>query len=332
MRPDARVHGGADAFGAARWDFSTCANAVGPCPGALAAVQRADATRYPDPEASAVRHAMAALHGVALWRVLPATSASEFIQRFTAVSARLWPGGVRVPAHGYGDYATAARACARAVVNEDEDQGAAATLRWFAAPSSPLGEDVPPPWAGAGECPSVLDAVYAPLRLSGEPSWIAQLLERCFVLHSPNKALGLCGVRGAYAIAPRSAGYDLERCCHALRAAAPSWPLSAQGDALLRSWASAATQAWLQCSHRSLGQWKQALQQALAARGFVIRPSVTPFFVVQPPRPIELARLRAQGVAVRDTASFGLPGGWRLSAQPPAAQQALLRAVDTLAP
>ena len=52
MKSAARSHGGADALGAARWDFSTCANAAGPCPTALAAVQRADVTRYPDPEAT----------------------------------------------------------------------------------------------------------------------------------------------------------------------------------------------------------------------------------------------------------------------------------------
>ena len=38
----ARVHGGPDARGAVPHDFSTNANAVGPCPQALAAVQAAD--------------------------------------------------------------------------------------------------------------------------------------------------------------------------------------------------------------------------------------------------------------------------------------------------
>ena len=162
MKSAARSHGGADALGAARWDFSTCANAAGPCPTALAAVQRADVTRYPDPEATAVRTALAALHGVALWRVLPAASASEFIQRFTAVSARLWPGGVGVPALAYGDYAAAALACARQVYAGDGPPDGRITLHWAAEPSSPLGQDAPPD-AQVGKGPSVLDAVYAPL-------------------------------------------------------------------------------------------------------------------------------------------------------------------------
>lgn len=59
----ARAHGGADVQGAARWDSSICANAAGPCPEALAAAQAADPTRYPDPACTAVRQALAALHG-----------------------------------------------------------------------------------------------------------------------------------------------------------------------------------------------------------------------------------------------------------------------------
>ncbi len=317
-----RMHGGADALGAPRWDFSTCSNAAGPCPAALAAVHAADPTRYPDPEAGAVRHALATLHGVEPWRVLPAASASEFIQRITAVTGRLWPGAVRVPRHAYGDYAVAAAAWGRAAGPDGE-----ATLHWHADPSSPLGHDDVPP-ADAGARVTVLDAVYAPLRLTGETAWTADALDAAFVLHSPNKALGLTGVRGAYAIAPRHADCDIAACCRALEAAAPSWPLSAQADAMLRAWASPAAQDWVAQSRVALAGWKADLQRRLAARGFEVCASVTPHFVVRPPRPVDVQRLRAHGVAVRDADSFGLPGCWRVSAQPPRAQDALMQALD----
>jgi histidinol-phosphate aminotransferase len=322
LRPAiSRVHGGADAGGAPRWDFSTCANAAGPCPAALAAVRAADPTRYPDPAASAVRQALAALHGVAPWRVLPAASASEFIQRFTAVTGRLWPGPVQVPRHAYGDYAAAALACGRAL------GGGTPTLQWHAEPSSPLGhDDTPPP--NAAHQPTVLDAVYAPLRLEGHAQWNAGARDTVFVLHSPNKALGLAGVRGAYAVAPRSAAYDVAACCRALESATPSWPLSAQADAMLVCWGGAETQAWVAGSRITLAAWKAELQHRLAARGFAVRPSVTPHFVVRPPRPLDLALLRRHGVAVRDATSFGLAGCWRVSAQPPDAQDALTDALD----
>ncbi len=318
-----RIHGGADARGAAAWDFSTCANAAGPSPAALAAVRAADPTRYPDPAATAVRQALATLHGVAPWRILPAASASEFIQRITAVGARLLPGPVSVPRHAYGDYAAAAAAWQREC-RVDEPR---ATLHWWADPSSPLGQASPPP-PDAGAQPGVLDAVYAPLRLQGSSPWTAALLERVFVLHSPNKVLGLVGVRGAYAVAPRSAGYDIAAWCSALEAAAPSWPLSAQADAMLRSWATPPVRAWVAQSRATLAAWKTELQAQLAARGFQLQHSVTPYFVVQPPGGLTAAALRAQGVAVRDTTSFGLPGAWRLSAQPPRAQAAMMQALD----
>ncbi len=332
----ARRHGGADAQGLARWDFSTCANAAGPCPATLQAVQAADPRHYPDPAATAVRQALASLHRVAPWRVLPAASASEFIQRFTAITGRLWPGPVAVPPQAYGDYAAAARAWGRSVCMRDskgghraDRSGHAPSLRWFADPSSPLGQDDPPP-PDAGSQPTVLDAVYAPLRLHGHSGWGRHVCDSVFVLHSPNKALGLTGIRGAYAIAPQCVAYDVTTCCAALEAAAPSWPLSAQADTMLRLWATAGVQAWLRQSRMTLAAWKADLQQQLVQRGFALRPSVTPHFVVQPPRPMDLARLRAQGVAVRDATAFGLPGCWRIAAQPPQAQAALLQALDSI--
>ncbi len=317
-----RIHGGPDAAGPVPWDFSTCANSAGPCPRALAAVRDADPTRYPDPQGRALRDALAALHGVAPARVLLAASASEFIQRITAVGARLAPGAVGVPRQAYGDYASAASAWQRPC----EVDADAPTLRWIAEPSSPQGLEAPPP-PDAGAIPTVLDAVYAPLRLAGRPAWTAAARDAVFVLHSPNKALGLVGVRGAYAVAPREAGYDIDAWCDALEAAAPSWPLSAHAVAMLHAWATPAVQDWVRASHATLAGWKQALVGTLAARGFALQASVAPFLCVRPPRPIPLAHLRAHGVAVRDATSFGLPGWWRVSAQPPAALRALAAAI-----
>jgi histidinol-phosphate aminotransferase len=329
-----RVHGGPDTSGAAPWDFSTCANACGPCPDTLEAVRGADPVRYPDPSGTALRERLAQLHGVAPQRILLAASASEFIQRVTAVSTRLLPGPVRLPRHAYGDYAAAAAACDRAIQREGDD-ATLPTLRWCADPSSPRGEDALPPLEPAS-IPTVLDAVYAPLRLQGAGHWGEAERAAVFVLHSPNKALGLCGVRGAYAVAPSGAAWDVGAWCHALEAAAPSWPLSAQGVAMLDSWARPETQQWVRDTHARLQAWKDELARMLLDRGFIINPSSTPFFCVQPPhsakRPtIGPAALRRQGVAVRDASSFGLPGWWRVSAQPPESIAALAKAMDALA-
>ena len=328
-------HGGPGPRGPVRWDFSTNANAAGPCPTALRAVQRADPCRYPDPGYQALRERLAAWHGVAAQRILLAASASEFIQRITAVSGRLLPGAVAVPARAYGDYAAAAWACGRPVVQGDTRGPAAArttcmdaapSLRWCADPGSPLGQPQAPP-PDPDRIVTVLDAVYAPLRLDASPPWPAVALDAVFQLHSPNKALGLTGVRGAYAIAP-AAMQRQASLIDGLRASEPSWPLGAHGVALLAVWTEPATQHWLAESLTLLRTWRNALHGGLLALGLDPQPSVTPFLCAQRPAAASDDWLHARGLAVRDAASFGLPGQMRVSAQPPAATAALLQALQ----
>ena len=57
------THGGPDALGVPVHDFSTNANACGPCPDALDALRRADFARYPDPSYAALRRQLAGFHG-----------------------------------------------------------------------------------------------------------------------------------------------------------------------------------------------------------------------------------------------------------------------------
>ncbi len=320
-----RTHGGADARGRARWDFSTNANAAGPCPIAVAALHAADPAHYPDPGYHALRERLAGWHGVAPGRVLVAASASEFIQRLTAVGARLAPGPVALPAQAYGDYAVAARAWGREI---RDDADPAATLRWSCDPSSPLGQDAPALPAAAGPGVSVLDAVYAPLRLEGAGAWDEATRRGVFELHSPNKALGLTGIRGAYAIAPADAA--AAPWLEALDAAAPSWPLGAHAVALLDAWVRPDTQRWLDDSRHTLRTWKRAQLALLQEAGATVEPSVASFHCARLPAGASVQALRERDIAVRDTASFGLPGRVRLSVQPPAAQAALLRAIRAL--
>jgi len=319
---NARVHGGPGRDGAARFDFSTNANACGPCPQALAAVQAADATRYPDPAATRLRAALAAFHGIAVERIVPAASASEFIFRITAWAAR---GGVRqvaLPAHAYGDYAHAAAAWGLAIAQEAE-------LAWACEPSSPLGQaERPLQECIAAGATVVLDRAYEPLRLSGACSLHDASLERVWQLWSPNKALGLAGVRGAYAIAPATGAAAAEE----LEALAPSWPLGAHGMAMLLAWCEEGVQQWVQDSRATLRSWKSRQQALCRDLGWRVEPSDANFFVASAPTLVDaLPRLRRHGVQLRDCASFGLPGHVRLGVQTPEAQDALARAWQELA-
>lgn len=314
-------HGGPDALGVPLHDFSTNANACGPSPQALAALRQADRRHYPDPAYAALRARLADFHGVAAERIVIAASASEFIHRISAHAARTGLRRAVVPAHGYGDYARAARAWGL-----DCGPGAGPALHWACDPASPLGtEDAAlAAWQQGPDdgAPRVLDCAYAPLRLAGPAP---TLPDGAWQLWSPNKALGLTGVRAAYAIAPPAAVADGGAA--AVQALAPSWPLGADGVALLTAWVQADTQAWLTHSLATLRLWKAAQLRLCADLGWTVTPgSLANFFTARPPvgdLPALLRTLRAQDIKLRDCASFGLAGHVRLGVLAPAAQRAL---------
>ncbi len=312
-----RVHGGPDALGVPRWDFSTNGNACGPCPQVVAQLQAADIRSYPDPAYQALRRALADFHGVEAWRIVPAASASEFIMRISACLARAGQGRVWLPALAYGEYAHAARLWGLSRVDEPEQ----ADLCWLCEPSSPLGGEEKQLGKVAGQdSVVVLDRAYEPLRLAGNSPVRAQEAGRVWQLWSPNKALGMTGIRGAYAIAPLSGAALADR----LAQLAPSWSLGAHAVAMLAAWTAPAVQAWLARSRETLAGWKAAQLDLLKA--WPCLPSETNFFCMR--AALDAAFLRARGIKLRDAASFGLPGHWRLSVQPPEAQAALFAALE----
>lgn len=321
------THGGPDALGAARWDFSSNANACGPCPVALRAVQRADAAHYPDPAYTRLRAALADFHGVDSTRVLLAASASECIQRLTAWRWRAGDRRFWTPLHAYGDYAHAAAAWGLERVDDPRH----AQLAWLCDPGSPLGQGESPDAVRAllSDAPRtvVLDRAYAPLRLHGHSALGAAPLHRVWQLWSPNKALGLTGVRAAYAIAPLGAHADVA----ALDALAASWPIGAHGEAMLMAWTQAEVQAWVTESRATLADWAVALRGTLERHGWTCAPSDTAYLCAQPPRPLDADAVRSQGIKLRDATSFGLSGRWRLSAQCPDALVALDAALHEMA-
>ena len=324
-----RVHGGADASGVARFDFSTNSNACGPCPQSFHDVQQADATHYPDPDYRDLRQALADFHAVDVRRLVLAASASEFIFRISALvactaSSRGDIAQVWLPACAYGDYAYAAQAWGLRQVQDPQ----AAQLLWACEPSSPLGQahSVWPAWLGKPHNMSqpivaqlVLDCAYTPLQLQGQSSLTDAQRDRVWCLWTPNKALGLTGVRAAYAIAPLHADAAVQ----SLQALAPSWPVGAHGVAMLHNWVQADTQAWLAQSRSQLQVWKQRQMAALRDLGCDCLPSLANFFCARAPADLDLLTLREAGIKLRDAASLGLPGFFRLAVLPPAAQDAL---------
>ncbi|RMX06336.1 aminotransferase class I/II-fold pyridoxal phosphate-dependent enzyme [Corticibacter populi] len=372
--PVSQEHGGTDALGTAAHDFSTNSNACGPCPEALQAVQAAEVRHYPDPHYTALREALAAWHGVAPWQILLAASASECIHRLSLWALRRGAEQVVVPSPCYGDYARQAQALGLTVASApatrepppEHDFGA---LRWACQPSSPAGRADPQlaPWLAAADAQAwrahtpdalpapllrVLDMAYAPLVLDGGSGagldWLQQAAGQrhaCWQLFSPNKALGMTGVRGAYAIAPcpppgqssSDAGAMAERAVAELQALAPSWPLGVHGVAMLQAWQRPSVQQWLAHSRQILLGWKRQQQACCEALGWQVWPgSLANYFVAAVPQagrpdwPALLQSLRTAGIKLRDTTSMGLPGHVRLGVRPPASQQALRAAWQSL--
>ncbi len=333
-----RVHGGADVT----WDFSTNANVLGPCPLALKAVMKADRERYPDASYQRLIAQLAQWHGVHASRVLLGGSASELIARMH-MALRLLSGErtcvVSVPTPAYGDYAASALACGHRVITQGTDQRT--DMQWLTVPSSPLGENL------SGKALTsrlmndgaqhVLDAVYQPLILEGS-RLLADVLDTAWSLWSPNKALGLCGVRGAYAIAPLplSLHFSLHSPVHSslanmMRELEPSWVLSAEAQAMLGAWASDPVQAWLADSLVRLRELKATQLRMLEGLGIRYQPSACNFFVVQLAEDEQLHASRLQallslGVALRDTHSMGLPGWARMRVNTAPAQKAFASA------
>lgn len=320
------MHGGPDRWGVPQHDFSTNSNACGPCPQAQAAVRNADASRYPDPGYTELRATLAGFHGVADARIVLAASASEFIFRITAATALLGIRGVVLPPHSYGDYEKAARAWRLPVRSTHPGDDDGPHLLWRCDPSSPLGQADSKLASAVGQlrhdAVGVLDLAYQPLRLEGALALEAHLRDRVWQLWTPNKALGLTGVRAAYAIAPNGA----EAMVAAVHALAPSWPVGAHGVALLQAWTSDDAQQWLDDSLATLRLWKHAQRALCESFGWACEPSAANFFCASPPVQDVAAlctALRARGIKVRNTASFGLPGRVRLGVLGPPAQRAL---------
>ena len=330
------VHGGPDALGVPAHDFSTNGNACGPCPVALAAIQAVDAAHYPDPQYTALRETLGRFHGVDAGRIVIAASASEFIFRITAAFASRGGRRVALPPHSYGDYRRAARAWGLTAMTwhvSEQTGGPAPSLHWACDPSSPLGQAEPGLGARIDRLPDgapcVLDLAYEPLRLEGALALTAAQHDRVWQLVTPNKALGLTGIRAAYAIAP-SADRDMHE---AVAQLAPSWPVGGHGVALLTSWTSAESQAHLQRTRETLAEWKREQVAMCVSLGWECLPGVANFFCVRPGAESLSALgtgLRGHGIKVREAASFGLPEALRLAVLPPASQVALHGAVLSL--
>lgn len=317
------IHGGTDAGPAPCYDFSTNANSLGPDPYALAAIQAADPSCYPDPLYTQLHRALAEFHGVAPEQVAVGGGTSELIHRLTRW--RYLRGPMLILPPTFSEYARAAQPAELPLLRAADAESflsllPKATLAFLCVPNNPTGEvysfiEEAAHIAEQYRIALVLDLAYYHL-LPSPP----KLPPTAWRLYSPNKAHGLTGVRAGYLLAPLDLGH--------FRDLAPSWVVGVHGEAFLRAVLQNDSLRWLAHTRQQLWHLRQQLAQGLRGLGLEVQESPANFLLVKVGRATRVARrLRSEGIQVRDCASFGLPEWLRLSAQPPAAQEALLEAL-----
>lgn len=321
----APVHGSTDSLPDPRYDFSSNANALGPCPSVLAAVRAADVSRYPDPLYARLRERLATSHGVTPDRIVVGAGGSELILRLV----RHFDRTVLQLAPTFSEYARSAAVVRRKVVSASSPeaflraQKRQPSLAFLCCPNNPTGDIWQPDLiaAAARRGPLVVDLAYASLCGSARAGDIEAAAVDAWRLYSPNKALGLTGVRGAYLIAPRAARRVVDE--------APSWVIGRDAVAMLEASLEPAARQWLAQAIPRLWRWRTELAGGLRRLRLEVRESPATFLLAAVGDGRRVSKLlREAGIRVRDAGSFGLRRWIRLSAQRPPARKALLTTLE----
>jgi histidinol-phosphate aminotransferase len=320
------VHGGTDSMPDPRYDFSSNANPLGPCPSVLAAVRSADVTRYPDPLYANLRATLAAHHETTPDRIVVGAGASELILRLIMHI----DGSVQQLVPTFSEYSRGARLAGRPLISARSPEAFVRAqskhpgIGFVCWPNNPTGDlwssEFISEATAAG--PLVVDMAYVPLCDAHHALDIEAAASGAYRLYSPNKAFGLTGVRGAYLITPR-----IER---RLASAAPSWVIGRDAVAMLEAATEPQARTWLEQGMPRLKRWRARLAHSLEQMGLSVRESPATFLLAKVGKATQVtAYLRRHGVRVRDGSSFGLRQWIRLSAQPLRAQKALLSALKS---
>ncbi len=343
------VAGKASAPGAALvFKLSANENALGPSPAALEAYREAAAELhlYPDPNATALREALGAKHGIDPARLIFGTGSDEIFSM--AAIAYLEPGDNMIqPAHGFAAWAIAARAVGGEVRNAPERDGVAdvdailarvdahTRVVFLANPANPTGTWLPFAeierlHAGLpGHVLLVLDEAYVEFArtvLNGPDGLrLAERAENVLVTRTFSKLYGLAALRIGW-------GYAAPAIIDALnRFRLPfNTPRPAQAGAL----AALGDDSFAERSIALAETGRLRLAGELTAWGFAPLPSATNFVTARAPAGLSAAWIEAalaqRGVLVRGLTNYGLPDHLRISVGTPEAMDALRLAMGVV--
>lgn len=345
------VAGKASAPGAARvFKLSANENALGASLKAIAAYREAatELHLYPDPNATALRQALGAKHGIDPARLLFGTGSDEIFSM--ACIAYLEPGDNMIqPAHGFAAWAIAARAVGAGVRNAPERDGVAdvdamlaqvdarTRVVFLANPANPTGTWLPFAeierlHAGLpGHVLLVLDEAYVEFAravLHGPDGLrLAERAENVLVTRTFSKLYGLAALRIGW-------GYGAPALIDALnRFRLPfNTPRPAQAAAL----AALADDGFAERSITVAEVVRVQLACDLTAWEFAPLPSATNFVTARVPAGLSSdgieAGLARRGVLVRGLKNYGLSDHLRISVGTAEAMDALQVAMEAALP
>ncbi len=307
-------------------DMSVCTNPYMPPDGIIDAITTIDIKRYPDSESTELRNLISAVLNIPSDTLLVGNGTTELIRLITM--AYLEDGDTAlIVGPTYGEYEVACQlVCANIVKYHAEQKNnyrhivekvvdiiieANPGIVFICNPNNPTGS-----YYIRREIENILRALKNGLLVLDEAyvsfvdnSWSsADLIKdgNVIVLRSMTKDCGLAGLRVGYAVADHRVIRTLRKIC-------PPWNVNIAGQkaavSLLREKRDIAE------SKKLLLEAKDYLVKELIALGYEVVPSQTHFFLVKVGDAAAFrSALLAQGILVRDCASFGLKEYIRLSA------------------
>ncbi len=309
-------------------------NALGPSPDAVAALHAASGTahRYPDGACSALRAALADVHGLDAARIVCGAGSDELITLLCRAYAG--PGDeILYNRHGFLMYPIAARGVGAGVVTAPERNLtadvdallAAVTPRtrivFLANPNNPTGTVLPAAEIRrlrdglADSILLVLDAAYAEFvdRDDYEPGFdLVDARQDTVVIRTFSKVYGLGAIRLGWAYGPLPVIDVLNRLRNPFNVGAPA---QAAGIAALGD------QDFIATSVAHVARWRSSFSERLRGWGLDVPDSAGNFVLARFPGPAGSNRdaraadvhLRSRGILVRRMEGYGLPDALRIT-------------------
>jgi histidinol-phosphate aminotransferase len=333
-------------------DFSSNCNPYGPHPTVLEAVGTAvtaeTLNRYPDRDCLALIKTISDSEGVPKDCILPTSGASELIQLIAM--AFVAPGSCHmVLAPTYGEYGRAiqlgggqvkAYRATGANLRFDLDP-VITSIRslqpagiWLCNPNNPTGQlwgreeldDLRRRADPEKRALWVVDESYLNFFKDDSPGGGVdfQASENVIIIRSLTKDYGLAGLRLGYGLAAPGL-------VRILRAVQAPWSVSSLAQVAGIAALQPGVVAWRVESLALLHRHARLLREKLAAGGFLVLPSSTPYFLVEVANASRVRRaLLREKLLVRDCSSFGLPTHIRVATQLPEENERLIEGMQRL--